>query len=857
MSIKVFLGILIFLICTQVNSFSSTITEGDTTIIAGKHYKARWLKKIFLGSHYRKEWSTPVTVPIFDIDTIKGGLTPLKLGGNRQTTNLRLKDRLGREYVIRSVDKNPSRVLPEKFRKTIAGKIIEDQTSAEHPYASTVIPHLADAANIYHTNPQLYFIPYDTSFGEYTETFAGMLVYFEERPNENMSHSATSGNASNVIGTEKLFENLYKDPDNKVDERFFVKSRLFDMWIGDWGRHEDQWRWGEYKQEEGNLYRPIPRDRDHAFFKFDGILPFIGSKRASLKQFTNFDSKIKNIYGLNKSATSLDRALLNNLNKQDWISIAEELKSSLTDEAIKEAFANMPADIYKLHGRELIKKLKSRRNYLPKAASRYYKEISKNVDITGSNKEEYFIARRQNTSTIEVTVLKLKNHNDTLYHRILNGKETDEIRLYGLGGNDEFHLYGKSKKGPRIRLVGGEGDDIYTDSSMVSGLINKHFIYDTKKGSIIHKGIDTKVATSDNPEDSITVFKRTAPDYNYTSIIPTAEYNPDDGIFLGIGIIRKTFGFRKDPYESHQRISLNYSTQTSAVSFRYWGDYKNIIGDINLKVDSRIFGPRFAFNYFGFGNNSVYKDTSIEYYRVRAYRFIVEPFLYKENSKGIEIGIGPHYEYANIQKTRGRFISEPGAVADENDYEANNYVGINSYIEISSFDNMVSPSKGIRWFAHAGAYDRLESNTPYANINSNISFFYTPPLPFRITLGTRIGASTNFGDFAFYRGNMLGGTTNLRGYRKSRFIGRSSAYQNFDARIYLGTVNFFLFPGKVGLIAFYDYGRVWADGEKSNNIHTGYGPGLFIQVLDRAVLSGTYGFSEDFGYFNVQLGFQF
>lgn len=857
MRIKVFLSILSFLICSQVQSFSSAIIEGDTTITAGKHYKAKWLKQIFLGSHYRKEWSTPVTVPIFDIDTIKGGLTPVKLGGSRQTTNLRLKDKLGREYVIRSVDKTPSRVLPKELQKTVAGAIVQDQTSAEHPYGSTVIPHLADAADIYHTNPQLYFIPYDTSFGEYAEIFVNMLVYFEERPNENMSHSASSGNASNVIGTEKLFENIYKDPDNKVDERFYVKTRLFDMWIGDWGRHEDQWRWAEYKQDGEKIYRPIPRDRDHAFFKFDGVLPFIGSKRAALKHFTNFDSKIRNVYGLNRSATSLDRSLLNNLTKDDWVSIAEELKNSLTDEAIKNAFSYMPANIYKLHGRELISKLKSRRNYLPKAAARYYKEISKNIDITGSNKEEYFSIQRIHPTDVEVTVVKSKNHYDTLYHRIIKGKETDEIRLYGLGGNDEFHISGKSKKGPRIRLVGGEGDDIYADSAEVAGLVNKHFIHDTKQGTTIHKGIDTKIATTDKPSDSITVYKRTRADYNYTSIVPSAEYNPDDGVFLGVGLIRKTFGFRKVPYESLQRINLNYSTQTSALSFRYWGDFKNIAGNTNLKVESRFFGPRFAFNYFGFGNNSVYKDTSIEFYRIRAHRFIIEPFFYKEFSKRVEAGIGPHYEYANIQRTAGRFISEPGAVKDESDLKANNYVGIKSYIEISSLDNKINPRKGIKWYAEAGGYDRLETNTPYANIYSSVSLFYTPPLPFRVTLATRIGGATNFGDFVFYRGNMLGGTTNLRGYRKSRFIGRSSAYQNTEARIFLGSVNLYLFPADVGLIAFYDYGRVWADNEKSNNIHTGYGPGIFIQVLDRAVLSATYGFSEDFGYLNVQLGFQF
>jgi hypothetical protein len=859
-----FLLLFLFAFIGHSNSFSYGVKEGDTTVIADKRYKAKWLKQLFLGTHYRKEYATPITVPVFDIDTIQGGLEPIKLGGSRQTTNLRLKDNLGREYVIRSVNKTPSRALPKALQPTVVGKIVQDQASAEHPYAACVIPTLSNAASIYHTNPKLYYVPYDTSFGEFTETFAGTLVFFEERPNENMVHSDNTGNAINVIGTEKLFENLYKDPDNKVDDRFFIKTRLFDMWIGDWGRHEDQWRWAEYKQDEGSIYRPIPRDRDHAFFKFDGIFPFMGSRKAGLRQFTNFNRKINNVYGLNKSATSLDRAILNNLTKEDWVSTAEELKKPLTDEVIDNAIKKLPTEIYKLHGKEIADKLKSRRDYLDDAAKNYYKEISKKIDIIGSDKNETFIVRRLPSDKTDVLIVKSKNLQDTIYHRVIDGKETKEIRLYGLGGTDEFHFDGRVRKGMKIRVIGGEGEDTYTDSASVKGLLDRLYIYDTKTGNTIKKNKDTRVVTSDRSIDSITIYKRNAPDYNYTSIIPTAEYNPDDGIFLGLGALRKTFGFRRAPYASFQTIRLNYATQTSSVSFRYNADFKKIFGKLNLKIDTRYFGPRFAYNYFGFGNNSVQKDTAIDYYRVRAYRYIIEPFIYKNLTKAIEVGVGPHYEYVNIIKTPGRFISEPGSVPNPNDYDPNNYVGINSYIKISSYGNLfdqsqniITPKQGIKWIAEAGVYDKLENSKPYANLHSNISLFYTPPLPIRITLATRLGAATNFGDFAFYRGNTLGGTTNLRGYRRGRFFGRSSVYHNTEARIYLGTVNFLLFPGKVGLIAFYDYGRVWADGEKSNRIHSGYGPGIFIQILNRTTFSGTYGFSEDKGFFNFQIGFLF
>ena len=41
--------------------------------------------------------------------------------------------------------------------------------------------------------------------------------------------------------------------------------RLFDMLLGDWDRHQDQWRWAAFKEDGVTTYRPVPRDRDQAF----------------------------------------------------------------------------------------------------------------------------------------------------------------------------------------------------------------------------------------------------------------------------------------------------------------------------------------------------------------------------------------------------------------------------------------------------------------------------------------------------------------------------------------------------------------------------------------------------------------
>jgi hypothetical protein len=832
-------------------------TDSIVQVSAGKHYKAGIIKRFFLGAHYRKEWATPVDVKLFNINTWRGGLKPVKQGGSRQTTNLRLEDFKGHQYVIRSIDKTPTRALPEELRKTLIAYIFQDQTSSENPYGPLTIPPLAKAAGIFYTNPELIYIPYDSSFGEFAPIFQNMLAYIEERPEADMSEQASAGNSEKVVGTEKMFEYLYESYHNKIDEHLLARTRLFDMLIGDWGRHEDQWRWATFEEDKGKLIKPIPRDRDHVFFKSDGLLPHIASRKWAYRKNQNFDYKVKDIIGLNTSATSLDRALLQSLNRQDWINIAESLKASLTDSVIENAIRRMPPQIFKLHGEEIVSKLKHRRNNLPQLAEKYYRELAKEPDITGTDKNEYFIIKRINDSETEVLKFSRKNKDsdDTLYHRVFSSKETKEIRIYGLGGNDEFHVSGKARRGPKIRIIGGEGEDIVIDSSEVKGSGSKTIVYDTRAGARISGGKETDDRRSDKIADSVNLYKRTGHSYNFIAPGPSYEFNIDDGFFIGIGALRKTFAFRKTPYSSLQRIGLTYATSTSALSFRYSGDFKKVIKNWNLQIDLKISGPKYALNYFGMGNESVQRDTSISYYRVKASQLNLSPMLYRDFTKNFRVGFGTQYQYIAIDNTEGRFISQPEAKVSPSVFDVSHYIAIKLYSRISTLDNNLNPAKGIRWDLEAGGYQRLAHETHFIKLESDFSIFYTPVALKNFTFATRVGGATNFGDFEFFQANTLGGTTNLRGYRRTRFYGRSSFFHNTELRMKLLDLNFYLFPGKVGLIGFFDYGRVWADAERSELWHTGFGPGIWIQIYNKAALTATYGFTPNTSLFNLQLGF--
>ena len=116
------------------------------TVVAGAHYRAGWLHRALLGAHYRDLWATPVQVDVLDLSRFGGGLTPTSCGGRRQTKSLRFVGKDGRQYVFRSIDKDPTLALPPELRATFARDVIQDQISSAHPGGPLVVAPLLDAA---------------------------------------------------------------------------------------------------------------------------------------------------------------------------------------------------------------------------------------------------------------------------------------------------------------------------------------------------------------------------------------------------------------------------------------------------------------------------------------------------------------------------------------------------------------------------------------------------------------------------------------------------------------------------------------------------------------------------------------
>lgn len=173
-----------------------------------------------------------------------------------------------------------------------------------------------------------------------------------------------------------------------------------------------------------------------------------------------------------------------------------------------------------------------------------------------------------------------------------------------------------------------------------------------------------------------------------------------------------------------------------------------------------------------------------------------------------------------------------------------------------SRDNPKLTTRGINWLTKFGAYAGLNDNSNnLATISSELSFFFSIRLPSRLTIAARFGGGHNFGASEFYQAQTLGGLSNLRGYRKTRFHGDSRLYNNTELRLKLGTFGNRIVPISLGIYGFNDVGRVWFKDENSNKWHHGFGGGIWLSPLNVSVISLELAHSEEGLLFNFRLGF--
>ncbi len=830
-----------------------------TSSVAGSEYSRNNFSTLFLGKHYRKSWTQEIEVPVLDLDNTFNGLRPFEFGGGRQTKSLKFKAGNGYEYVFRSVNKDPAGALPFELRGTLLEKVIKDQTSTQQPYGAMATDILLNKLNILHAHPVLYVMPDDPMLGPFRAPFGNMLGMLEERQtNPDTENELVFAGADKIRKSFKMFSDLYEDHNHEVNSEEFIRARVFDILVGDWGKHEDNWKWAGYnkKGEKGRIFRPIPRDRDHVFSRWDGILPWLADREWAKPSGENFNYKLKGLRSLMWQARHLDRFVASENTRNDWLEAAQYIQNKINKEDLDNAVKNMPKEIYDIDGITIRDKLEARLEDLEKYADDYYSILAKEVDIVGSAKKEYFDVTRQNDGSVSIMMFNVKKGekgNHKLYERTFYPEETREIRLFGLGNDDNFQIKGQSKKSILIRTIGGPGNDNYNDTSIVKKGNHHTLIYDNSGDNKIN-GNDVKVVK--NADLQSYTYNRTAFKYNTYSPVPIISYNSDEGFLVGLGIDFTNQKYGKPDFANKYGVKVDYSTKGN-FTLDLTSMHHHIFGNWDVLTGAHIGQPN-KFNYFyGIGNESV-KDPALEnsdFYKTRynsvLFRTGLMTEFWQRSIFSINVGLEANSEQLESSNI---FAQSPQPIIGEEALDIFRSVFI---LDLDLRDRPNLSLRGMRLYInHETGWVLNADDKRYHKIQGTLEQFFSSRNNNPFTLGLKVGGSSTFGDIPYYYRYYLGQLQFLRGYRKNRFTGDHAVFLNTDLRWKIGEVRTSLVPMGYGVRGFVDTGRVFVNNESSDKWHLGYGFGIYIIPLQESFsinLSMAYS-AEESGLFLLSLG---
>ncbi|MGB4848488.1 MAG: BamA/TamA family outer membrane protein [Saprospiraceae bacterium] len=807
---------------------SAAQTIGDSVLIeASKRYEK---KKFLRGDAYRKAWNEKINLPVLWLDSIHGGLTPQQLGGGHQTKSLRLENPAGEQYVLRSIDKRVSIILPPALRGTFAESLVQEGIASSHPYGSLVVPHLANAAGVFYSNPSIVYVPQQPALGIYNEDIGDGVYLFEERAGGNTSGFDNFGHTKETFNTLDVIDLVNQSRKYIVDQKAVIRARLFDIWLGDWDRHDDQVRWASFKENDLTVFRPIPRDRDQVFFKNDGLLDYLASRPYFNPALRRFQDKIDYLPGLIWSGKFFDRSFLHQLTEEDFVSAAKELQVNLTDDVIDEAFLHWPRQIDSLDGKEIRSILRARRAYLVDDAREFYRLLSKVVAIPGTDDQDVFTATVTDEHHLLLTVDR-KSGNGTvypIYSRVFDDDITKEIQLYGMDKDDVFRFSGEGKTSIGIRVVGGTGED-----KVINDATHAHVIaYDAPEG-MSFTGAHVKERLNSKPFNN--TYDRTDYSLNKFFHFPVPTFYTDEGLGLTYHLWWTRFGFRSDPFKSRHALSTSYFFKNEAFFVKYSGEFIHVLGDIDLEVEASVTGPTFTQYYYGLGNEYIDYGYNQKYHIVKGSQIRITPSLNYRFGFGSRLYLKPSYQFLDLENSHDepRFVFSPQSHLDPKDFGDRQYVGLSLGYQYKRLDNNSFPSRGGDFEASVGTQ---RSVTGVGIHHELISAGGTLYIPFDISnmfvLATHIQADKILGDYEFFHALTLGGADKLRGFRTDRFAGDARVYQNTDLRLKLFRPGGML-PFSLGVFGSFDYGRVWykEDTEAVDKWHIGFGGGIFIVPL--------------------------
>ena len=792
--------------------------DSIATITPGSRYRRSGISAALAGRHYRDLWTTPIRVPVVNLQRFAGGLTPVEAHTGHQTQSLRFRGADGRSYQFRSVDKDPVALLAPELQGTVIAAGLQDGVSASFPAAPLVANALLESAGVLTERQVLMLLPDDPALGEFRADFHGVLGLLEER-----AHREPDGGVSGkVISPTQLFHRLDAGPDDRVDARAFLAARLMDMLMGDRDRHRDQFRWAATGDGRPTRWVPISRDHDEAFVKLDG--PALAITRLYFPPLVSFGPSYPGHVHLNWHAREIDRRFLVDLQRGTWDSVATALQARLTDAAIDSAVRRMPAEMYPVGGERLARDLRARRDGLEKEALSYYAFLAREVDSRATDATEVAEITRVDAHHLEVALRRSGDVTPYLARRF-DDRETREVRLLLWGGDDQVVVRGDARPAIRVRVVGGAGDDRFADSTRGGTRF-----YDDSGANMAEGSRRIHINAARHVEWVGSDTNRYPPREwgSWLRPVPWLQANSDLGLFVGAGLVHTSYGFRRSPFATEVRGQIGWATGASAGraeldivrhpenAAHFWRLHARASG-----ID--------VLRYYGAGNDTRNLGNS-DYYRVKQQRYDIEPSLVVPLGHAAQLSLGIPVQWWSTGDNDGRLI----AALRDTLLGGRNFgqIGGRLTLTLDTRDRPANPRSGV-YLAASGQLSPAVWDVPstYGSAEAEGTSFLSARLPGTPTLALRAGGRKVWGSFPFFESAFLGGSA-LSGYRSNRFAGDASIYGEAQLRLTAGRA-FLALPGLWGVYGGIDAGRVYLDGKSPGGWHHGGSAGVWLSLLDR------------------------
>lgn len=792
------------------------------------------------GKHYRELYTIPVSVGSSTLNSLFGTLKVTEQAP--EFHGLYMVDKRGRNYLVKPLSGSSSFLQSEffqemynknDFKNTYLDSFIGDAYTIVNPYTFIASDYMAKVLDLNSNNPRLYYIARNATSDTIIDgtEIQDKLVSIMNVPDLAIR--------KDIISTGDLLKKLQDDKSHAVDQYLYIRERLFDMLIGDWNKTPENWNWQRSVVDDKIVYKPIVIDRSHAFMKVDGLLTSQMLSVLSLGFISDYKDHISNLKKFNKLGFTLDVALTAQSERTDWLRQAKYLRNLLTDSVVDYAFARLPKEIQCEEINRIKQKLKKRRDSLEEIAVEYYKELQFNPVITGTNNNDKFIINKFHRDSIQVDIYN-RNTDKLVFRHRYTKRNSKEIWLYGLTGDDNFEVKGDKRNKIPLYVLGGKGDNRY---SMQPGSKIKILGYKSQKQAL-DSVKDAKVIITDNDKIHDYDYEKTR--YNSISFSPWGVYDSDWGLSLGSFVTYTRYGLKRSPFSYQHRIGYNYLK-----GFMYKGIFPMYDDRKSIYLDAFVGSPTNFSNFFGFGNNTDgFKDEKKVYNRVKVGQYSLTPSFHYTLAKDHQLILSTSFEIFKVKEVDGRYINE---------YYNNDYSIFDTryFADLSvSYDIDKKVSDIIPTFTGsltAGWNMNIlhpERNFPYAELDMALNVKLTD----RITWATNLKGKAIFNDkYEFYQS----ASTELRGYRDSRFIGRQSYYQYSDLRIDMGKIKNPFTPLKYGLFAGFDFGRVWYPHESSKKWHASYGGGAWVTIINKITTKYSwFGSGDDFRFmFGLGMGF--